>query len=400
MPIIPVGVVSSSSREPSAAPTLVSVTDVGINRLFNDGAAVVTFTAPTVDGGLPVINYTVTATHSGGSSSASATSSPYTMTGLLSNTSYTFTVIANNGAAPSAPSNSITRSITTVPDNPTSVTAVDVGTSRAYDNGAATITFTPPTNNGGALITSYSAISGTKSGTNTASPISVTTLLSNTPYTFTVRAINSNGSSSGTNANSITATTIPQAPTIGTAVAGNTQATVPFTINNTGGKPIIDFTALSNPGSKTNTNTASPITVTTLTNGTPYTFTVTGRNLNGSSAASAASNSVTPAAPPPPPPPPPPDPGPPPGGGGPPPPGGGGPPPPSGGVTCGACQEYTVIQPTCNGEDVYQGIYVGTRKSCSDGTFQICSSPSFTGFGSCISSNNRGCGGSGPDGPC
>lgn len=327
MPIIPVGVVSSSSREPSAAPTLVSVTDVGLNRLFNDGAAVVTFTAPTIDGGLPIISYSITATHSGGSAFATTTSSPYTMTGLLSNTSYTFSVRADNGTSASSASNTITRLITTVPDNPTSVVATDVGTSRPFNDGAATITFVAPSNNGGALITSYSAVSGVKSGTNTVSPISVTTLASATSYTFNVKAINMNGSSSGTNANAITATTVPQAPTIGTATAGNTQATVQFTANATGGKPILDFTALSNPGAKTATGASSPLTVTGLTNGTAYTFTVTARNLNTSSAASAASNSVTPAAaPPPPPPPPPPDPGPPPPDPGPPP----GTPPPGG----------------------------------------------------------------------
>jgi hypothetical protein len=233
------------------------------------------------------------------------------MTGLLSNTSYTFSVRADNGTSASSASNTITRLITTVPDNPTSVVATDVGTSRPFNDGAATITFVAPSNNGGALITSYSAVSGVKSGTNTVSPISVTTLASATSYTFNVKAINTNGSSSGINANAITATTVPQAPTIGTATAGNTQATVQFTANATGGKPILDFTALSSSGAKTATGASSPLTVTGLTNGTAYTFTVTARNLNASSAASAASNSVTPAAPPPPPPPPP-DPGPPP----------------------------------------------------------------------------------------
>ena len=139
MPIIPVGTVSSSSREPSDPPVLVSVTDVGINRPFNDGAATLVFTAPTVDGGLPVTSYTITATYTGGAASASATSSPYTMTGLLSNTSYTFTMTANNAASPSSNSNSITRLITTVPDNPTGITAADVGTSRAYNDGAVSI---------------------------------------------------------------------------------------------------------------------------------------------------------------------------------------------------------------------------------------------------------------------
>ena len=45
----------------------------------------------------------------------------------------------------------------------------------------------------------------------------------------------------------------------------------------------------------TGTGSASPITITGLTNGTPYTFTVTATNAIGTGSASAASNSVTPA---------------------------------------------------------------------------------------------------------
>jgi hypothetical protein len=68
--------------------------------------------------------------------------------------------------------------------------------------------------------------------------------------------------------------------------------------------------------------------------------------------------------------------------------------------TWGPCTSYQVIQPTCNGEDVYQGYYQGTRRTSSLGNVEVCSGLVFTGFGSCIASNNRSCGGAGPDGPC
>ena len=91
----------------------------------------------------------------------------------------------------------------------------------------------------------------------------------------------------------------PGAPTIGTATAGNAQATVTFTAPTDLGIPavITSYTATSSPGSITGTASSSPITVTGLTNGVSYTFTVTATNATGTSPASAASNSVTPSVP-------------------------------------------------------------------------------------------------------
>ncbi len=94
----------------------------------------------------------------------------------------------------------------------------------------------------------------------------------------------------------VSSATVPGAPTIGTATAGNAQATVTFTApGSNGGSAITGYTVTSNPGGLTGTGSASPITVTGLTNGTAYTFTVTATNAIGTGPASAASNSVTPA---------------------------------------------------------------------------------------------------------
>ncbi|MDK9718213.1 MAG: fibronectin type III domain-containing protein, partial [Trichlorobacter sp.] len=88
---------------------------------------------------------------------------------------------------------------------------------------------------------------------------------------------------------------VPGAPTIGTATAGNGQATVSFTAPaNDGGNAITAYTVTSAPGNITASGAVSPITVTGLTNGTIYTFTVKATNAAGSGPASIASNSVTP----------------------------------------------------------------------------------------------------------
>jgi hypothetical protein len=87
----------------------------------------------------------------------------------------------------------------------------------------------------------------------------------------------------------------PTAPTIGTATAGDGSASVTFTAPSFSKLPVTSYTVTSSPGNITGTGVSSPITVTGLTNGTSYTFTVTATNATGTSAASAASNSATPA---------------------------------------------------------------------------------------------------------
>lgn len=91
--------------------------------------------------------------------------------------------------------------------------------------------------------------------------------------------------------------TAPGAPTVGTASAGNAQATVTYTAPaSDGGSTITEYIATSSPDSITGTLTqagSGTITVTGLTEGTAYTFKVTATNAIGTSVASASSNLVT-----------------------------------------------------------------------------------------------------------
>jgi hypothetical protein len=103
-------------------------------------------------------------------------------------------------------------------------------------------------------------------------------------YTYTIGATSSGN------------TTPPGAPTKVTATAGNAQATVSFAPPaSNGGSPITGYTVTSNPGFLTGQGAGSPLTVTGLTNGTTYAFTVTATNSAGTGPPSGPSTQVTPA---------------------------------------------------------------------------------------------------------
>jgi trimeric autotransporter adhesin len=180
--------------------------------------------------------------------------------------------------------------IADVPDAPTIGAATDVGTSRAYNNGSATVAYTAAPTGGTAATFTATSTPGSFTGTGT-SPITVTGLQSATSYTFTVSAANANGTLTSAASSSITATTVPQAPTIGTFTDGGTgtTGTLSFTAGATGGSTITNY-SFSTDGSTytalSPAQTTSPLSLTGLTPGT-YNFSVRAINANGSSAASS-----------------------------------------------------------------------------------------------------------------
>jgi uncharacterized repeat protein (TIGR02543 family) len=95
----------------------------------------------------------------------------------------------------------------------------------------------------------------------------------------------------------IIAITKPDAPTgVSATSGGNASTTVSWTAPSDGGSAITAYTATSNAG-QTCTSVTTTCSITGLTNGTPYTFTVTATNTIGTSDASSASSAATPAAP-------------------------------------------------------------------------------------------------------
>ena len=95
----------------------------------------------------------------------------------------------------------------------------------------------------------------------------------------------------------IIAITKPDAPSgVSATSGGNASTTVSWTAPSDGGSAITSYTATSNAG-QTCTSVTTTCSITGLTNGTPYTFTVTATNTIGTSDASSASSAATPAAP-------------------------------------------------------------------------------------------------------
>ena len=95
------------------------------------------------------------------------------------------------------------------------------------------------------------------------------------------------------NSGSVGSFALPDAPAIGTAsVASGSSANVGFTIPaSSGGLPVLYYTATSNNGISA-TGASSPITITGLTRGNTYTFTVTTTTRQGTSLSSAPTSSV------------------------------------------------------------------------------------------------------------
>jgi hypothetical protein len=152
-----------------------------------NNSVAVSWSAPALNGGSPVMSYT--ARVSPGGSTCTTSVLTCTIGGLINGAPYTFTVTATNVAGPgvaSAASAAVTPR--TVPTAPLTVTATR-GTGQAHVSWAA------PISNGGNAIIGYTVTSSPGGKTCTSAGLScwVTGLTNGTPYTFTVRATNNAG---------------------------------------------------------------------------------------------------------------------------------------------------------------------------------------------------------------
>ena len=255
-----------------------------------DRAVTLSWTPPTDDGGATITGYTATAAPGGQTCTTSTTSC--TVEGLTNGQPYTFIVVATNavGDSPaSGPSDSVTPR--TTPNAPNAVTG-------APGDKQVTVSWTPPTDDGGATITGYTATAAPGGQTCTTSTTSCTVegLTNGQPYTFIVVATNAVGDSPASlPSDPVTPRTTPNAPNAVTGAPGDKQVTVSWTPpTDNGGSSVTQYQVTAAPGGQTCTTSTTSCTVEGLTNGQPYTFTVVATNAVGDSPASGPADPVTP----------------------------------------------------------------------------------------------------------
>lgn len=226
------------------------------------------------------------------------TGSPVTVTGLTNGTVYSIYLRAVNGKGSGAPNN-VSGIPIGAPFPPTSLTAISL-------NGGARISFTQ-TSNGGSPITNYEyslddgvtwlAFNPVSTGTS----VTVPGLTNGTNYSIRLRALNAFGASAASQVVTITPGA-PDPPINLQGLAGNKQITVSFTPGSDNGSAITEYQySLYAGGSwgpyiSLNPKTiTSPINITGLTNGIPYSVRLRAVNAAGVSANSIPIGPFTPA---------------------------------------------------------------------------------------------------------
>jgi len=258
-----------------------------------DSSIRVTWLAPAITGGSPILYYTVTVTPAAGGASVVVRGfSPLIVGGLTNGTPYTVGVTASAGggtsSAASAPG-TVTPYILPTPPRNFVATA---------GNTSVSLSWIPPLNSGGAPVIGYLVLWDESPGVTVTETSTVVTGLTNgETYIFTVQAITVLSTSLPTTSNPVIPATVPNPPTGLTGTIGNRQVSLTWVApTETGGLPLTGYTVRTYQGASLISVTPTSglaITITGLTNGLPYVFTVTARNGVGESA-TATSAAYTP----------------------------------------------------------------------------------------------------------
>jgi predicted phage tail protein len=239
------------------------------------------------------------------STTFNSTATTQTVTGLTNGSRYRFRVAAINSLGVGQRSQTWSdAALIGVQAAPTIGTATP-------GNEQVTVTWSAPTSNGSPPVTGYTVTAYvvylpilTATFASTATTQTIHELSNGTTYRFRVQAVNAIGTGAFSKvSNPVTPSpTAPTAPTIGTATAGDGQATVSWTAPaSDGGSAITGYVVTPYVGyyplpSQSFASTATTQVVTGLTNGTTYRFRVQAVNAIGTSGYSKVTNPVTPTA--------------------------------------------------------------------------------------------------------
>jgi titin len=265
----------------------------GVSGTPGNAAVTLQWTAPSA-GFDPISDYVIQYSSDGGTQwttdDTGSTSTSATVSGLTNGTGYIFEVEAVNaiGDGPfSSPSGTLT------PNGPPGSPTI---TSIAPEDGALQVNFTPPVSS--EPITGYLyQLNGTGpwySSSATSSPLTIPGLTDGTPYSVEIEAVDSIGAGAASNSVTQTPVALPGAPTITGVQVGSTTASITFTPGGNGGSAISSYRYSINGGSTwTTTSTTSPVSLSSLTNGTTYAFELEAVNVSGAGAPATTSFTTT-----------------------------------------------------------------------------------------------------------
>lgn len=217
----------SSLVYPGLAPLAPTIGSAKVGK----GEVTISWTAPTDDGGRPITDYVVQVSTNASVagnvfSDGESTKTEAKVTGLTNGTYYYFRVAAKNGAGIG------TYSAYSSPAIPGIAPQAPKISSAKFGNGLVTLSWTAPADDGGRPITSYLVqystspqFAGTVSTVNFGAPLissaTINNLKNGTPYYFRVAARNAAGIGAYSESSSETPASIPSAPSLVFAIAGN-----------------------------------------------------------------------------------------------------------------------------------------------------------------------------------